>query len=201
MKKEILIFILPVWMFASCHHQSGKEQNAEGAASADRSAVSNNSIYQIGGSWTDQNNQSVSLEKLKGKVQIIAMIFTHCKYICPRTVADIKVIESQIPNDKRKDIGFVLVSFDTERDSAQRLGEFYNEMQLNDNWVLLHGTEQKVRELSVLLNVQYDKQEDGSFSHSVVITVLNKEGEISFQQQGLGADPKATLETINKLLR
>lgn len=201
MKNPILFFTLPILLFTACELQPEKIECCKNSISTDSLSASINSLYQSGGNWDDQNNQSLILEKLKGKVQVIAMIFTHCEYACPRIVADIQAIETQIPLDKKSDVGFVLVTFDTERDTIQRLNEFYREMKLNENWLLLLGSEQQIRELSVLLNVQYEKQQDGNFSHSNVITILNKDGEINFQQDGLGADTKGSIEAINKLLR
>ena len=52
----------------------------------------------------------------------------------------------------------------------------------------LHGSEQAVRTLSVLLNVQFEKDAEGNFSHSNIISVLDKGGVLRFQKEGLNAD-------------
>jgi hypothetical protein len=41
---------------------------------------------------------------------------------------------------------------------------------------VLHGSDDAVRTLSVLLNVQYEKDADGNFSHSNLISVLDQQG-------------------------
>ena len=41
----------------------------------------------------------------------------------------------------------------------------------------------------------------GQFAHSNVITVLNAEGEIAFQQPGLNADPAALIGAITQAVR
>jgi protein SCO1/2 len=46
-----------------------------------------------------------------------------------------------------------------------------------------------VRELAALLGVIYREDANGSFAHSNVITVLNAEGEIVYQQPGLNLPP------------
>ncbi|MFO1488486.1 MAG: hypothetical protein U1F65_08410 [Verrucomicrobiota bacterium] len=43
----------------------------------------------------------------------------------------------------------------------------------------------EVRELAALLGVNFRKDANGQFAHSNLITVLNAEGEIIFQQPGL----------------
>ena len=65
----------------------------------------------------------------------------------------------------------------------------------------MHGSEQVVRTLSVLLNVQFEKDADGNFSHSNLISVLDKDGILSFQKEGLEADHTETVDKINELIK
>ncbi|MEO8961214.1 MAG: hypothetical protein ABI325_04990, partial [Ginsengibacter sp.] len=65
---------------------------------------------------------------------------------------------------------------------------------------LLHGDETAVRTLSVLLNVQFEKNAEGNFSHSNIISVLDKTGNLIFQKEGLGADAAETIKTIKSVL-
>src|SRR3546814_12880993 len=125
------------------------------------------------------------------------MVFTHCEFACPRTIADMKKISSEIPPDKASEVIFVLVSFDTERDQPQRLKEFAEMMGLKDNWLLLHGDEEAVRMLSMLLDVKYQKQAGGYFAHSNIVTLLNKEGVIVRQEEGLGLNHGPMLSAIS----
>ncbi|MEO6812599.1 MAG: hypothetical protein ABI172_01615, partial [Ginsengibacter sp.] len=68
------------------------------------------------------------------------------------------------------------------------------------NFTLLHGSEEAVRTLSVLLNVQFEKDAEGNFSHSNIISVLDKDGTLRFQKEGLDADHAETVSTIKQLL-
>jgi protein SCO1/2 len=157
------------------------------------------SIYQLTGEWHDQNGETLQLKELTGKIPVMAMIFTGCKYACTRIVDDIQNIEKQVPADKKDKVVFVLVSFDSERDKPARLKAFADTLQLDDRWILLHGNEETVRELSMLLNVKYKKQPNGDFGHSNGITLLNEEGAIVTQTEGLGIDPKPILDAIKRL--
>jgi len=150
--------------------------------------------------FTTQDNKEVSLNQLEGKPTVMAMIFTHCTYACPRLTADVQNIEKKL-GKKAEDVNFVLVSFDSERDFPTRLNEFKKEMFLDNNFTLLHGDDDAVRTLSVLLNVQFQKNSDGDFSHSNIISVLDKKGDLVFQKEGINADHTATLEQINDLLK
>jgi len=161
--------------------------------------LSSESIYQYTGKWHNQNGDTLQLSKFHGKIPVVAMVFTQCKYACTRIVADIKNIEKLIPLDKKDKVVFILVSFDSDRDQPARLKEFASEMQLDDRYILLHGNEEEVRELSMLLNVKYKKQPNGDFAHSNGITVLNTQGEIAHQQEGLGVAPDETIKAIKEL--
>ena len=80
---------------------------------------------------------------------------------------------------------FVLVSFDTVRDTTEVLAKYRAQRALDGQWIVLRGDDDAVRELAALLGVKYKQEADGMFSHSNVITLLNREGEIVHQRQGL----------------
>jgi len=89
---------------------------------------------------------------------------------------------------------FVLVSFDVARDTPSSLAQYRAERSLGAQWTLLHGDGDGIRELAALLGVKYRQESDGAFSHSNVITVLNPQGEITYQRVGLngGVDEAAS---------
>ncbi len=162
--------------------------------------ISSESIYQLADTFQTQDNKSITLTSFAGKPTVVGMIFTHCTYACPRLTADIKNIESNLKDENGK-VNFLLVSFDAERDSPDQLKKFAGASGLDTNWTLLHGSEEAVRTLSVLLNVQFEKDAEGNFSHSNLISVLDKNGVLRFQKEGLDAAPAETLGTIKQMLQ
>lgn len=203
------LFLLAVFAigFISCSHDEGKDKTEKPACCKKPDSLtgtlnySKESIYQVGGEWKNQNGEKTELNKLSGKVQVVAMIFTSCKYACPKIISDIQSIESKIPPDKRDKVNFLLITFDLVRDTPERLKTFANEMNMNEHWVLLHGTEQSVQEIAVALGVKFEKQDDGSFAHSNLITILDRNGAIAYQQEGLGANAENTMKTIAELTK
>lgn len=158
------------------------------------------SLYTIADSFKTQDNEPVTLASFRGKPTVVGMVFTNCGYACPRLTSDMKGIAEKLKNNSGK-VNFVLISFDTERDIPSQLKTFANKMELNKNWTLLHGSEETVRTLSVLLDVQYEKDADGNFSHSNLVSVLDKNGILNFQKEGLEADHKETIDRINELIK
>lgn len=197
-KLKTLIYISFFILIAGCETNS-PGSNSENAESSQQAELSKESIYQLDGQWQDQEGDTFKLSELKGKIPIVAMIFTSCGYACPRIVADLKNIRDNISQAKQDEMRYVLVSFDTERDQPEKLKKFSQEMQLDDQWILLHGNENDVRELSMLLGVNYKKMPDGNFAHSNEITLLNKKGEIVAQVEGLGVDAQGIIEKVKEL--
>lgn len=68
----------------------------------------------------------------------------------------------------------------------QRLTDFAEENNLaEDKWTLLNGDQGDVLEIAALLGVKYKRISDTDFTHSNMISVLNKEGEIVHQRKKL----------------
>ncbi|HEV2483015.1 MAG TPA: SCO family protein [Puia sp.] len=158
------------------------------------------SIYQLPGKWTDEHNHGIELSQLKGKVQVMAMIFTHCAYACPRLVQDMKAIEDSLSGSEKNNVGFVLVSFDSQRDDPAQLRRFASEQGLDDHWTLLHGDPGQVRELSMLLNIKYQDAGDNNYSHSNAILILDKQGTVTRSLEGLQPQTALAGEVINQLV-
>jgi len=157
------------------------------------------SIYQTSAKWDNQNGDTLELSQLSGKIPVVSMVFTRCTFSCPKTVADLKAIEDRLTPNQKDKVVFVLVSFDSDRDHTKELKAFFKEMKLNKNWMVLHGSSDDVRELSMLLDVKYKKQPNGDFTHSAGITVLDANGVIVAQREGLGKDPNEIIKVIQPL--
>jgi protein SCO1/2 len=158
------------------------------------------SLYQLESVWTSDANRKVKLGVLRGKPQVMAMFFASCQFTCPLTVSDMKNIEAALPENLRTNVGFMLVSFDSARDTPAALKAYRAKRELsNQNWTLLYGEPDDVRELAALLGVIYRKDANGDFAHSNVITILNAEGEIVFQQPGINLPPDEIVAKLKSL--
>jgi protein SCO1/2 len=159
------------------------------------------SLFNLDSVWTSDTAKQIKLGTLRGKPQVVAMFFASCQYTCPLTIHDLKGIESALPANLRTNVGFVLVSFDSERDTPAALTEARKKHDIKGaNWTLLRGDTEDVRELAAMLGVSYRKDANGQFAHSNVITVLNSEGEIVFQQPGLNLPPDVIVAKLEAML-
>ncbi len=181
-----IIYILTVLLFLGCQKKETVNQ-----------AISEESIFNLTSEWKTQDNTTIHLEDLKGKVTVMVMIYTTCKAACPRLVADMRDIESKMPKDKLSDLHFVLVSIDPETDTPERLKKFAKENFMDaPHWTFLQGNVNTVQEFANVLAVKYKKISPMDFSHSNIISVFNKNGELVHQQEGLGVNNENTVAKI-----
>ncbi|WP_339698990.1 SCO family protein [uncultured Roseivirga sp.] len=196
MKKLSIFAISLTILFSSCGSQK-KQEVAE--VSKD---ISELSIYNLPSVWTSQNNETTELKDLRGDVLVMVMIYTTCQVACPRLVADMRDIESKLPNNKKKNVKFILVSIDPETDTPERLMEFAIENEMDsDQWLFLRGSEDDTREFAAVLAVNYKKISPMDFSHSNIISVFNQEGELVHQKEGLGVNNGETVQAIIDLAK
>ena len=190
-----LIFLIVASLFISLQscNKKGEKDNA------DAKPISDLSIYNLPSQWTNQDGKNLEMKELKGKVLVMVMIYTSCKAACPRLVADMRNIEQRLPAKTKDNVKFVLVSIDPEVDTPQRLKAFAAENKMTgDQWVFLRSTEENTREFAAVLAVNYKKIDPVDFSHSNIISVFNAEGELAYQQEGLGVNSDPTISKITE---
>ncbi len=147
---------------------------------------SDNSIYQLNNIWENENGKPVKLGGFKGHKVAIAMFYASCTSACPVLVGDIKKLEDAMPAGELNDYRFVLVSIDPGKDTPDKLKSYAEDHALDPgHWSLLRGSKDDVAALAQLLGFQYKRKQSGMYSHTNLITFLNKAGEISHQSTGL----------------
>lgn len=162
------------------------------------SDLPSDSVYQVGGTWQTADNQSIQLESLAGKSQVIALIYTGCSNSCPIIVESMKRVEKQVPLNMRSKIGFVLISLTPDSDYPKTLKAFAEKKGLNSNWKLLRGTNELVRTFSNTLNGRYKVIKDDDVAHSNTVTLLNSQGQIQMQASGTLTGIKPILDAVDK---
>lgn len=154
----------------------------------------NNSLYEIDLEFTDMNSKTVNIEDFKGKYLITSMIFTQCEYACPTIVNNVKDIQNEI--GKKANLKYLMVSFDHKRDIPSQLKSYYDKQELNSNWHLLTGSSSNIRIYSMIFNISYQELDNGDFSHSNSIFLVDKSGKIVDKFEGLKINTKDVAKKI-----
>jgi protein SCO1 len=201
-----------VAVLVGCSGGSERAEPGGGAAEAQAAPVaahlhdhqeagepSGHSLFHLEPEWWDQSGATRRLASLGGRVQVLAMAYTHCAYACPRIIGDMKRLESALGPEYAELVGFTLASIDSERDTPERLAEFAEDLRLDPGrWTLLGADEGGVLELAAALGVRYRRESDAEFSHTNLIVVLTPTGEVALRL-ALGAEHAEALALIRSL--
>jgi len=158
--------------------------------------LSARSLYQLDATWTNDAGEPVKLASLRPQPVVVAMFFASCEYACPVLVSDLQRLRAALPTVVREQARFVLVSFDTVRDTTAVLAAYRAKRSLDSGWILLRGQAREVQDLAMLLGVNYKQDARGQFAHSNLITVLNPAGEIAHQHPGLQGDISGAAKAV-----
>lgn len=84
----------------------------------------------------------------KGKIIVLAFIFTNCPDICPLTTNNMRLIQEKCIEEKIENVQFVAVSFDPKHDTPEVLKDYIRIRKFNtSNWEFFTGNETTISEL------------------------------------------------------
>ncbi len=190
--KNLLIIIFSAFTLLSC------KENTEQVTAKKENAGS--SIFLLDSKWQNQDGKELHLKDLKGKNLVVVMIFTSCRTACPILVADMKKVHAKIEKDKLDDTSLVLISIDPTNDTPEVLKKFAAERNMDQApWMFLVSDEEATREFANVLAVKYKKISPIEFSHSNIISVFDRDGELVSQEEGSGINAEAVAKTVNQL--
>lgn len=159
------------------------------------------SIYNLSSEWTNQNNAAIKLVALRGRLVVAAMVYTHCKDVCPVITEKMLEIGDKLHRQSLDQVQFVLFSLDWVRDTPTQLMTFAVQHHLDfKHWTLLHGEENAVRELAAVLGISFHRDEQGDFQHSIAIFLLDANGLVAAQETDLQAPPTSMVRSIRQVL-
>ena len=176
-------------------HEHGAETKKIAVAKTD-------SVFNINDVWTSSEGKPVQLSQLNGKPTVIAMVYTSCQYVCPMIVSDMQRIEKSLSKAENGKVNYAVFSFDPDRDTPAKLKEFASAHKISpDNWTLATSNASAVRKLAVVLGIKYKKDKSGDFDHDALITILDSDGVIKYQQSSVGKNMDEATVVLKKLMR
>jgi protein SCO1 len=149
----------------------------------------------------DQHGATTSLKSWDDKIVVADFFFTHCPVVCPKMTRSLKKVQQLYADEK--DLLISSFSVDPERDSAARLKEFAERMDIKDNWQLITGDKKEIYKLARNSFKIVATDGDGGpddFIHSELLVLVDKEGRIRGYYNGTdGEDVNNLLRDINRL--
>lgn len=152
-------------------------------------------------SLIDQSGDTITNERLKGKIYVADFFFTHCPSICPKMTAHLKEIQDKF---EKEDISIVSYTVDPERDRPERLMEYARTYEAElDNWSFITGDKKQIYLLA--RNGYFISASEGSggpddFIHSDLFTLVDTKGRIRGYYRGTQDDAiQQLIQDIEKL--
>jgi len=166
-------------------------------------ALPSDSIYLLDEGFSDQSGHAFTLADRRGQVQLVAMFYTSCRYVCPLIVDSAKGVEHALSAAERAQLGVLLISLDPLRDDTAALASVASKRKLDPlRWTLARTSEvASVRKVAALLGVRYRALADGEFNHTSALVLLDVEGRVIARSERLGAVPDpAFLQSVKATL-
>ncbi|MFJ7737451.1 SCO family protein [Lysinibacillus sp. NPDC097287] len=154
---------------------------------------------------TNQNNEEVTLETLKGKPWLAMFIFTNCNTVCPPMTYNMNEVQQALIDEKVEDYNIVAFSIDPEVDTPEVLTEYLNTYSVADTskWQLLTGYKQEYIEQfarkSFNSHVRNDPKTD-QVMHMSSYYLVNADGVVVKDYNGTTDVPVDTIVEDIKVL-
>ena len=164
---------------------------------------------------TDQFNQSLALEDLKGRVVVLTFLYTRCPDVCPLMAETLRKSYSSL-GDEASETAFVAISVDPTRDTTEEVRRFSEEKGMVDRWSFLRGTEEELRpvwqayyvaaEPETILGEALDTdthEHTGEYliGHSTPVYLIDRSGMLRVLHTTLTLDPQPLVNDIRLLLK
>jgi len=177
-----------------CHRHRGDASTAAAAP------LPGASLFHLEGAWSDQAGRPFRFTSLRGSPAVILMFYGTCQSVCPILIGDTLRLEAALAPAARARTRFILVTFDPATDTPERLRALAVERGMDlSRWTLLRGADGDVRALATVLGVQYSRVGPRDFTHSNVLTVVDPQGVVARQVEGLRQPVDAAARAIESL--
>jgi protein SCO1 len=138
------------------------------------------SVYQLDLALVDQDGRTSQWRDAaaqSGGPRIVSMFYSRCDYVCPMLFEAIKNVEAQLPADVRKRLQIGLITVDPARDDVVALKKLAGQRAGDAaRWHLYRTQATDVRKIAGVLGIQYRALNNGEFSHSTVMILLDHQG-------------------------
>ena len=131
---------------------------------------------------------------LKGKIVVISFIYTSCQDICPIATARLAQVEEKLGERMGRDIFFISMTVDPERDTPERLNEYAKAFGTGPGWFFVTGTPENIRAINSTLG-----ERSTSLSQHRNGIVLGNEPEHQWQRDSVFGDIVRVAGSIRRM--
>ncbi len=138
---------------------------------------------------TSQDGATVSLGDFRGKAVAVTFIFASCTDTCPLLTDKMARLQDGLGAMFGKNIIFVSITVDPERDSPQVLKQYAESFAANpDGWYFLTGEASAIRDVLGRYGVYAWKSPSGDIDHTFLTSLIDSKGILRVQYVGVRFD-------------
>ena len=133
--------------------------------------------------FTNQLNEEVTLEDLKGEVWLAQFVFSNCTTVCGPMMYNMAELQDELIDEKIEDYKIVSFTVDPKFDTPDVLKEYLDRFGATDEskWEMLTGFSQE--EISDIANnsfktVVIDDPNSDQVTHGTAFYLVDQEGEV-----------------------
>ena len=148
-------------------------------------------------------------QDFKGKPFLLGFIFTNCPDVCPLTSHNFQLVQEEAKNEGIKEVNFVLISFDPDRDKPWVLKDYAGLRNIDEsNFKLLTGDKDTIKALMKKMQVvaipgDTSKTPDGDliyfFIHTDRAFLIDKNNRIRTEYRGSKLDISQAVKDLKAL--
>lgn len=193
----LFLFLLPMAAAAQHSHHGHANSNELQAKEVNKE----HSLHHMQAEWTTHRNEKITLRDFAGKPVIVVMYYGNCTQVCPILIRDVNRLFESVDQKIRNDIRVLAVTFDPDNDTPEKLNEYAAEKNLDlPEWHFVTGKKTDIRELAMLIGVEYSKKSNGHFAHSNLVTLIDGDGKIVLRMEGLNQPVDEASKWLNNYL-
>ena len=140
--------------------------------------------------FTNQHNEKVSLDDMKGKVWLAQFVFTVCTSACPPMMRNMADIDKKLTDEGIEDYKIVSFSIDPDVDTPEAMQEYLDMYDVQDQskWEMLTGyTQEKITDFAAksFKTLVADIPDSDQVMHATYFSLVNQKGEVVKTYNGM----------------
>lgn len=152
-------------------------------------------------SLVSQDGTEVGLASLRGRVLAVTFIYTWCPDICPTLTGKMALVQDDLGDSFGKDVAFVSITFDPERDTPEVLRAYAEAFDANPGgWFFLTGEVDSVRQVAARYGLVTIPGNDDTIDHNLITTLIDRQGRMRLQYAGSRFNPDELLQDLLALM-
>lgn len=152
-------------------------------------------------SLTDHTGTPFSFNSLRGKVVLVAFVYTTCPDVCPLITASMQSVQRKLSGRERNGVFLLSITTDPEVDRPAVLKAYAERYQIDSsNWLFLTGEPASLAAVWKIFGVKVERKARGLVNHTTLTALVDTKGVMRFAYVGTSPDPDFVLRDLRKLL-